>query len=516
MLGCPQPANTGKQDSGDYTMTYDGNGSTSGAVPVDTRLYNSGEAVAVPENTGKLQKKGYTFTGWTTEAGGKGMFQNVDTTFNMGNGNMVLYACWIPNYRVFKAIDASVQPYASYDCQAELLEFGRTCLVYAEIEANIAYETGKKVALEFDTKIYNQVRNTFGKEVDYDSNGRVIILLLDVKDGYTDTSGTYAVGYFNADNQFGVETKPESNEAEIIYIDTNPSEVDSSFFYASIAHEFQHLVNWSQTYPVIGAEQDTWITEGLSSAAEYLYSKGHIQWKVDYFNSDPGGTIRRGNNFFVWNDPLKEGQGVLDGDVLANYASVYLFFQWLRIHADNGNGIFREIVESSFSDYRAVTTAAGRNISTKFNNWQYLLSSWMLANILGQDSGWKGYKNSVGVEMGMFEDSSPEGYLLAPGEGVYSLRSASLTDVPAGSGQHVRYIGIDSVSGRDFRSQPFGGDLALVYNANTDIGGDSETGFVAGGGSRGSLSSLRSSVVPISPVGGSFPVDLTVRLRESD
>lgn len=77
-----------------YTVTYDGNGSTAGTVPVDTSNYEEGQAVVVFENTGGLSLSGYTFTGWNTQADGGGTPYNQTDTFTMGTENITLYAMW--------------------------------------------------------------------------------------------------------------------------------------------------------------------------------------------------------------------------------------------------------------------------------------------------------------------------------------------------------------------------------------------------------------------------------------
>jgi hypothetical protein len=59
----------------------------------------------------------------------------------------------------------------------------------------------------------------------------------------------------------------------------------------------------------------------VRSAAEYVYG-GESGGRITYFNRDPSGTIARGNNFFYWND---DGD-TWDNDVLADYATAYLFF----------------------------------------------------------------------------------------------------------------------------------------------------------------------------------------------
>ena len=44
-----------------YSVTYNGNGNTSGSVPTDATAYSSGATVTVLGNTGSLAKAGYTF-----------------------------------------------------------------------------------------------------------------------------------------------------------------------------------------------------------------------------------------------------------------------------------------------------------------------------------------------------------------------------------------------------------------------------------------------------------------------
>jgi len=50
-----------------YTITYNGNGSTSGNVPINSNTYANGATVPVAANTGGLAKTGHTFLGWGTQ-----------------------------------------------------------------------------------------------------------------------------------------------------------------------------------------------------------------------------------------------------------------------------------------------------------------------------------------------------------------------------------------------------------------------------------------------------------------
>lgn len=80
-----------------YTVTYNGNGSTNGTVPVDVGEYISGDFVTVLENSENLVRTGYTYDGWYTNANGTaGTLRTPGSTFAIGSANVVLYAKWLP------------------------------------------------------------------------------------------------------------------------------------------------------------------------------------------------------------------------------------------------------------------------------------------------------------------------------------------------------------------------------------------------------------------------------------
>lgn len=93
-----------------YTLSYDGNGSTGGTVPVDGHAYEQGDSASVATNTGGLARTGYTFEGWTTQMNGNGDFYPEGSSFVVGSSNVVLYAKWkINTYTVtFKDWDGRI------------------------------------------------------------------------------------------------------------------------------------------------------------------------------------------------------------------------------------------------------------------------------------------------------------------------------------------------------------------------------------------------------------------------
>jgi len=82
------------------SVTYDGNGNTSGTVPVDpSSPYESGVTVTVLGNPGDLIRindggTSYYFTGWNIKEDGSGAYYAEGSTFIMGASNVTLYAQW--------------------------------------------------------------------------------------------------------------------------------------------------------------------------------------------------------------------------------------------------------------------------------------------------------------------------------------------------------------------------------------------------------------------------------------
>lgn len=85
-----------------YTVTYNGNGNTSGTAPTDATSYLSGATVTALSNTGSLTKTDFTFAGWNTAADGTGTDYAPTSSLTIGSSNVTLYAKWtlIPKYSI--------------------------------------------------------------------------------------------------------------------------------------------------------------------------------------------------------------------------------------------------------------------------------------------------------------------------------------------------------------------------------------------------------------------------------
>jgi hypothetical protein len=390
-----------------------------------------------------------------------------------------------PQFRDFRGHDFTND--TAYTVRAQLLYEGTRCNVWAEVAANVNPNTAYTIGSTYDNTIFPRMINAFndGTAFSYagsvvarnpmeladfigDRDGKLLILLLDIRDGFDwEKSPYYIAGYFNFEDLFSRLSVPNSNEADMIYIDTYPG-LSQGFnvIHDTIAHEMQHLMNFALSFATRQREMDLWINEGLSEASAWIWSGQHSQSRINWYNNDPLGTIAAGNNFFVWdNHTSRNPEAVLD-----DYATVYLFFQWLRLQAGSPN-IYRYIINSPFVDHRAVTTAASTVLGGRgYDDWGTLLKTWLAANYINAPSGPYGYRNDPVLRyvQSHYLSGSASSFPLFPGEGVYTKK----TTMPAAT-EHIRYAGLPA---RGSTSAPneisaIGSSALLSYNIDIRING---------------------------------------------
>jgi uncharacterized repeat protein (TIGR02543 family) len=81
-----------------YTITYDGNGNTSGTAPAP-QVATENQPTTLATNSGDLAKDGLTFNGWNTAADGTGTNYAAGASYT-GNGNITLYARWAQTFTI--------------------------------------------------------------------------------------------------------------------------------------------------------------------------------------------------------------------------------------------------------------------------------------------------------------------------------------------------------------------------------------------------------------------------------
>lgn len=190
--------------------------------------------------------------------------------------------------------------------------------VFVEKDNLIADSVVNNTVSVFENNIVPIEHTWLGTPLDVDQNKKIILLLMNIEDGYQ-SGGTYIAGYFDALNEFNDSDtmsalQVHSNHSEMLYLDTYPADPYSTYFYGTIAHEYQHLLQFSYNYPYSQLE-DKWVDEGLSELMSDLTGFGPQTTRAEYFRF----SVLSSDSLIQFNnsDPLKD------------YASSYMYFRYL-------------------------------------------------------------------------------------------------------------------------------------------------------------------------------------------
>ncbi len=126
--------------------------------------------------------------------------------------------------------------------------------------------------------IYGFITKLFGPPSDYDQNGKITVLMYNVRDdfdagGRNDTNDKiYNPGYIESGDLLTVDENPLSNAGDILYIDTQPQH----FVPTSAGDEFatgtQALADVYYRMVALqnSPQEERWLTEGLASLCQFL------------------------------------------------------------------------------------------------------------------------------------------------------------------------------------------------------------------------------------------------------
>ncbi|MEW5843525.1 MAG: T9SS type A sorting domain-containing protein [Bacteroidota bacterium] len=194
--------------------------------------------------------------------------------------------------------------------------------------------------------VYQMDVDTFGNPPDVDGDSKIIILVLNILDGYNGTGG-YTAGYFWSGNEFPTSSVPNSNVAEVYYMDCNPLNLTQqggiSTALQITAHEFQHMIQWNYHGNVNGPNHtnnrnDDFYNEGCSMIAEVVC--GYPLRLQSYYSA----TSQTNVYMTDWNKNPP-------GEVLSDYARAARFF--LYIKEQFGVSALTKFVQSSLTNANA-------------------------------------------------------------------------------------------------------------------------------------------------------------------
>ncbi len=251
---------------------------------------------------------------------------------------------------------------------------GVNCYIFVEDSnwgTKVTQTAVDSVRIAFDSKcpanpskgIYQMDVDTFGTPPNVDGDNKIVILILDIQDGYT-PGNSYVAGYFHGWNELPASNYG-SNYAEIYYLDCNPLDLTTSAGLKSgmstTAHEFQHMIEYN--YHPQG--QTLFFNEGCSLLAEYICGYDFRE-QTSFANDSPIGLLewRSGN------------------DALKDYSRAARFM--LYYYEQFGIGFFSKFVQSAYIGITGIDDALTKLASMR--RFGDILPDWYIANAVDNKS----------------------------------------------------------------------------------------------------------------------------------
>ncbi|MCM3090650.1 MULTISPECIES: Ig-like domain-containing protein [unclassified Cytobacillus] len=352
--------------------------------------------------------------------------------------------------------------YTDYQINATLLYSGSKANVWVN-NSQLTQKQAEDLGKEFDTGIHPLITNHFAGESDVNGDGKINVLAYDIQDGFNG-SGGYIAGYFYPGDLYNI---PYSNQSEIFYVDTYPlmgtgGVKDPSASYETLAHEFQHMVNFNQNVFIEGDEEgmDIWLDEALAMAAEQVYTEKPLNDRIDYYNYS--NSISKGHSLLYWD---------YDGDTLANYSLSYLFGQYVKLQANKGNDIFKEILKDSNNDYKAVENVMKKYVDPSLT-FGKTMTNFRAALLLKKPEGQYGFNGEK-----VFDALQPRLYSgtstsLRGGGAIVTQATANMS-IPANKGEDITYT---FVGEEEDTTPPSAPKVVPVRDYDKKVTGQAEAG----------------------------------------
>jgi len=208
------------------------------------------------------------------------------------------------------------------------------------------------LSLEFNNKIYPVLTSVFGSEwkPGVDGDTKITILFHPMKEG--------VAGYFRSSDGYVKLQIPDSNEREMIYIDT--LQINKTQLKALVAHEFVHLITFNQKDRINDVQEEIWLNEARADYAstilgyDSLYEGSNLQRRAKDFLNSPS------NSLTEWQETKYD------------YAVVSLFMHYLVDHY--GIDVLSDSLKSKLVGILSINEillkkSVKENFAQIFTNW---------------------------------------------------------------------------------------------------------------------------------------------------
>ena len=255
---------------------------------------------------------------------------------------------------------ATSTPYPANRITARCQAIGEQVIIYVDTAVqNHSSSLLADIRMRFEEVIRPRVRDYFGDEPISGPDGEEKLTVL-----LTDSMTTGIAGIFYGNDLFNRDEsdiqKRESNARKMIYVKYSLSSPITRF--GTIAHEFQHMVNFHQKRRLGGSSnyEAVWLNEGMSKFSEEICGYGILEG-----DANTASLIR------LSQQNLKD-LSLTDFAGLNSYGLSYLFVRFLAQENRYGTTyreITRRLVGSSLTGKANVAAVTGEDFSQTLARW---------------------------------------------------------------------------------------------------------------------------------------------------
>ncbi len=270
----------------------------------------------------------------------------------------------------FWAVDFTAGRY--YVVNATKAGEGNNCYIYVENGQSVPPNTVNDIISQFDSTIHPDENSAFGGEPNpgIDGDPKIYILLLNLRDGFTVGNPSYIAGYFDPTSEYSLTSQnAHSNQKEIIFMNINSAagiNPDGVEFFATISHEFQHMIHWEQKTHQRGLTDATWIDESMAQVARDFCGYGPDYDSVFAYEHDLA--VNTNHSLVAFDESV------------GNYGMAYMWAQYMKDRFDSvsetktGNHLFWNMLHNtstSITEVNDTLTAisSGKTFATSFQDW---------------------------------------------------------------------------------------------------------------------------------------------------
>lgn len=300
----------------------------------------------------------------------------------------------------FQAYNFATGQYDNRD--ATLKAVGQHCYVFlANDSSSLIADQAKtigQIRQTFDEKIYPTCVEWFGSVSPPPAfnlpDDKIYILLLDIRDGL---GGGYVAGYFDSRDLEG----ELGNRKPLFFMDLNPGKTGeptdkTNDFYRTIAHEFQHMINFSKHLPASGrVQEDRWVEEGLSGFSEYLYTSTVGNDGLGLAPSPHLAKFLENPNLVLTQNT--DSEWFTDTTLFRHYGASFLFIYYIAekfggATLDTRKAFLRAVVDNPTNGANGLSNV----FASRGTSFAEVMKNWLIANHLNDPSlnnGLWGYLN---------------------------------------------------------------------------------------------------------------------------